>query len=41
MYDLFMDGATPPPEPGTERVVVRLTPARVYVQPAYQPVPES
>ena len=37
MYDLFMDGATPPPEPGAERVVVRLTPTRVYVQPAYQP----
>jgi PPOX class probable F420-dependent enzyme len=37
MYDLFMDGAPTPPEPGAERVTVRLTPARVFVQPEYQP----
>jgi PPOX class probable F420-dependent enzyme len=30
MYDLRMGGATPPPEPGAERVIVRLTPYRVY-----------
>lgn len=37
MYDIFMEGATPPPEPGAERVIVRLTPTRVYVPPAYEP----
>jgi PPOX class probable F420-dependent enzyme len=31
MYDIFMGGATPPPEPGAERVIVRLSPTRVYV----------
>jgi PPOX class probable F420-dependent enzyme len=31
MYDIFMGGATPPPEPGAQRVVLRLTPRRVYV----------
>ncbi len=31
MYDIFMGGATPPPEPGARRVIVRLTPTRVYV----------
>jgi PPOX class probable F420-dependent enzyme len=31
MYDIFMGGATPPPEPGAQRVIVRLTPTRVYV----------
>jgi PPOX class probable F420-dependent enzyme len=35
MYDLHMGGATPPPEPGAERVIVRLTPAKIYNQPAY------
>jgi PPOX class probable F420-dependent enzyme len=37
MYDRYMDGAPTPPEPGAERVVVRLTPTRVYVEPPYQP----
>jgi PPOX class probable F420-dependent enzyme len=37
MYASFMGGATPPAEPGAERVIVRLTPTRVYVQPEYQP----
>ena len=37
MYDIFMGGATPPAEPGAERVIVRLTPTRVYVPPAYEP----
>jgi hypothetical protein len=26
-----MGGATPPPEPGAERVIVRIAPERVYV----------
>jgi PPOX class probable F420-dependent enzyme len=34
MYDIHMGGATPPPEPGAERVIVRLVPERVYV-PAF------
>src|SRR3954470_10503967 len=29
MYDLYMGGATPPPEPGAERLIVRITPRRV------------
>jgi PPOX class probable F420-dependent enzyme len=37
MYDLHMGGATPPPEPGAQRVIVRLTPRKVYVPPAYPP----
>lgn len=35
MYDIHMGGATPPPEPGAERVIVRLTPTKIYNQPAY------
>jgi PPOX class probable F420-dependent enzyme len=31
MYDIHMGGATPPPEPGAERVIVRIAPERVYV----------
>jgi PPOX class probable F420-dependent enzyme len=34
MYDIHMGGATPPPEPGAERVIVRIVPQRVYV-PAF------
>jgi hypothetical protein len=34
MYDIHMGGATPPPEPGAERVIVRIVPERVYV-PAF------
>ena len=34
MYDIFMGGATPPPEPGAERVIVRIVPERVYI-PAF------
>lgn len=37
MYDTHMGGATPPPEPGTERVIVRVKPERIYVPPAYTP----
>jgi PPOX class probable F420-dependent enzyme len=35
MYDLYMGGATPPPEPGAERLIVRLQPKRIYVPPLY------
>jgi len=31
MYELHMGGATPPPEPGAQRVIVRIAPRRVYV----------
>jgi PPOX class probable F420-dependent enzyme len=34
MYDLRMGGATPPPEPGEERVIARITPATVYTFPS-------
>ena len=37
MYDIHMGGATPPPEPGAERVIVRITPRKVYVPPSYPP----
>jgi PPOX class probable F420-dependent enzyme len=35
MYDLHMDGAIPPAEPGAERLIVRLSPDRTYAPPAY------
>ena len=35
MYDLHMGGATPPPEPGAERLIVRLRPQRVYAPPSF------
>ncbi|HEX5121501.1 MAG TPA: PPOX class F420-dependent oxidoreductase [Pseudonocardiaceae bacterium] len=35
MYDLYMGGATPPPEPGAERLIVRLRPRRSYAPPVY------
>jgi PPOX class probable F420-dependent enzyme len=31
MYDLHMGGATPPPEPGVQRVIARIVPQRIYV----------
>jgi PPOX class probable F420-dependent enzyme len=31
MYGLHMGGATPPPEPGAERVIMRIVPQRIYV----------
>jgi PPOX class probable F420-dependent enzyme len=37
MYDRYMGGATPPPEPDDERLIVRITPEKLYVWP---PVPE-
>jgi hypothetical protein len=41
MYDLHMGGATPPPEPGAERVIVRITPHKVYLQPPYSGTPAA
>jgi PPOX class probable F420-dependent enzyme len=41
MYDFHMGGATPPPEPGAERVIVRIVPRQVYVPPAYAPSSEA
>ena len=35
MYGLHMGGATPPPEPGAERLIVRLRPKRIYVPPSW------
>jgi PPOX class probable F420-dependent enzyme len=40
MYDRHMGGATPPPEPGAERLIVRLRPQRTYAPPSYVPGPE-
>ena len=31
MYNTHMGGATPPPEPGAQRVIARLAPHRIYV----------
>jgi PPOX class probable F420-dependent enzyme len=39
MYDRYMGGATPPPEPGAQRVIVRLRPERIYVPPPYLGMP--
>lgn len=33
MYERYMDGATPPPEPEAERVIVRIHPERLYFWP--------
>lgn len=33
MYERYMDGATPPPEPDAERVVVRIHPEKLYFWP--------
>jgi PPOX class probable F420-dependent enzyme len=35
MYDLYMGGATPPPEPGARRLIVRLRPNHIYAPPSY------
>jgi len=41
MYDLYMGGATPPAEPGAQRVIVRIR-HKVYVPPTYRaPAPSS
>ena len=39
MYDIHMGGATPPPEPGAERLIVRIRPQKVYVPPPYPGTP--
>jgi PPOX class probable F420-dependent enzyme len=39
MYDIHMGGATPPPEPGAKRLIVRIRPQKVYVPPPYQGAP--
>jgi PPOX class probable F420-dependent enzyme len=31
MYAIHMDGAAPPPEPGAQRLIVRIVPQRIYV----------
>ncbi|GAB2686380.1 PPOX class F420-dependent oxidoreductase [Nocardia thraciensis] len=33
MYDRYMGGATPPPEPDAVRLIVRVVPERYYVWP--------
>jgi PPOX class probable F420-dependent enzyme len=33
MYERNMDGATPPPEPDAERVIVRIHPEKLYFWP--------
>jgi hypothetical protein len=33
IYRLHMGGATPPPEPGAHRLVVRITPQQMYLSP--------
>ncbi|RSM67959.1 PPOX class F420-dependent oxidoreductase [Kibdelosporangium aridum] len=38
MYDRYMGGAEPPAEPDAERVVVRITPEKVYLWP---PLPSN
>ncbi len=37
MYDLHMGGATPPPEPGAQRLIVRISPRRTYAPPPFSP----
>jgi PPOX class probable F420-dependent enzyme len=33
MYDLYMGGTAPPPEPDAERLIVRITPEKIYQFP--------
>jgi hypothetical protein len=40
MYGRHLGGATPPPEPGSQRLIVRLMPQTVYVPPMYQSAAE-
>jgi PPOX class probable F420-dependent enzyme len=35
MYGMYMGGATPPAEPGAERLIVRLRPDHVYAPPSF------
>jgi hypothetical protein len=39
MYDIHMGGATPLPEPGAKRLIVRISPLKVYVPPPYTGTP--
>jgi PPOX class probable F420-dependent enzyme len=39
MYDIHMGGAAPPPEPGAERLIVRLRPQKLYMPPPYPGTP--
>jgi PPOX class probable F420-dependent enzyme len=39
MYNIHMGGAAPPPEPGAERLMVRMRPDKVYIPPAYEASP--
>jgi len=41
LYDIHMGGATPPPEPGVHRVIVRIVPQCVYLPPVYDPGPAT
>jgi PPOX class probable F420-dependent enzyme len=34
MYARHMGGATPPPEPGAERLIVRIVPEKLYLWPS-------
>jgi hypothetical protein len=33
MYDRYMGGATPPPEPDAHRLIVRITPDKLWQWP--------
>jgi DNA primase large subunit len=33
MYERYMDGAAPPPEPAAERLIVRVHPEKLYFWP--------
>ena len=35
MYGLYMGGATPPPEPGAQRLIARLRAKRIYALPSF------
>ena len=41
MYDIHMGGATPPPEPGAKRVIVRLRPEKIHAPPTYSSAPDQ
>ncbi len=41
IYNIHMGGATPPPEPGAERLIVRLKPQKIYALPTYSSAPDQ
>jgi PPOX class probable F420-dependent enzyme len=41
IYDIHIPGATPPPEPGAERVIVRILPRQVYLPLEFAPGPDE